>query len=308
MQIQDRLRLMEWLRGRGPRQGPGRPPVGRANGVPATPPQPFPDSPAPRLDGICSATRHRSRSAFMSPATTETEAKPMPKSRPIVWLRQMLLIRRFEEQSYKLYQMGGKIGGFCHLYSGQEPVAVGSIGVLREERHHHHYRDHGHALADGRQRGDGGISGRYTGCSKGRAARCTSSTPPKSPRRPCRSSATHPGRRGPWRSPAMERVRVAICCFGDGAMNQGRSTRPSNMASLWKLRCSMSSKTTLAMSMGAQLERHSAASSTVRCGTALQIPGCSIRDANDIELVAEPPRVRFACGNSRAGGDEELSR
>ena len=52
------------------------------------------------------------------------------------WLRQMLLIRRFEEKAGEAYSLG-KIGGFCHLYIGQEAVAVGSLAALRPRRLHH---------------------------------------------------------------------------------------------------------------------------------------------------------------------------
>src|SRR5262249_11500785 len=66
-------------------------------------------------------------------AQAQTEAKPtVTRNQALGWLRQMLLIRRFEERSAMLYQ-NQKIAGFCHLYSGQESVAVGSIGVLRED-------------------------------------------------------------------------------------------------------------------------------------------------------------------------------
>ena len=81
----------------------------------------------------------------------QTEAKPIVnRTQALVWLRQMMLIRRFEERAEMLYQKGNKIGGFFHQYSGQEPVAVGSIGVLRENDYViTAYRDHGHALARG---------------------------------------------------------------------------------------------------------------------------------------------------------------
>ncbi len=72
-------------------------------------------------------------------AQTQTEAKPIVnRTQALVWLRQMMLIRRFEERAEMLYQKGNKIGGFFHQYSGQEPVAVGSIGVLERRRLHHH--------------------------------------------------------------------------------------------------------------------------------------------------------------------------
>src|SRR5208282_5602419 len=91
-------------------------------------------------------------------AQAQTEAKPIVnRTQALVWLRQMMLIRRFEEQAEMLSQKGNKIGGFFHQYSGQEPVAVGSIGVLTEDDYIiTAYRDHGHALARGvSRRGNG---------------------------------------------------------------------------------------------------------------------------------------------------------
>src|SRR5262249_38706596 len=65
------------------------------------------------------------------------------------WLRQMMLIRHFEEKAGEAYSLG-KIGGFCHLYIGQEAVAVGSLAVLSPEDYITcSYREHGHALARG---------------------------------------------------------------------------------------------------------------------------------------------------------------
>src|SRR3954466_4799607 len=65
------------------------------------------------------------------------------------WLRQMLLIRRFEEKAGEAYSLG-KIGGFCHLYIGQEAVAVGSLAALAPDDYITcSYREHGHALARG---------------------------------------------------------------------------------------------------------------------------------------------------------------
>src|SRR6185369_11607605 len=84
--------------------------------------------------------------------------------------RQMLLIRRFEEKSAEAY-VAGKIGGFCHLYIGQEAVAVGAISAIRQDDYViASYREHGHALAKGMSaRGImAELFGKATGCSKGK--------------------------------------------------------------------------------------------------------------------------------------------
>ena len=65
------------------------------------------------------------------------------------WYREMVLIRRFEEEARVAYQQG-KIGGFLHLYIGEEAIAVGAIHALRPQDHIvTHYRDHGHAIVRG---------------------------------------------------------------------------------------------------------------------------------------------------------------
>src|SRR5262249_36775515 len=101
----------------------------------------------------------------------ETEAKPIvTRNQALGWLRQMLLIRRVEERAEMMYQKG-RIGGFFHQYSGQEPVAVGSIGILREDDYViTAYRDHGHALARGMEAkvAMAELLGKATGCSKGK--------------------------------------------------------------------------------------------------------------------------------------------
>ena len=85
-------------------------------------------------------------------------------------LRQMMQIRRFEERCAQSYQQA-KIGGFCHLYIGQEAVAVGSVGALQSgDPIITAYRDHGHALARGMdpKYAMAELFGKITGCSKGK--------------------------------------------------------------------------------------------------------------------------------------------
>ena len=238
----------------------------------------------------------------MSQATTE--AKPVvSKGQAISWLRQMLQIRRFEEQSYKLYQMGGKIGGFCHLYSGQEPVAVGSIGVLREDDFViTAYRDHGHALARGMGANEAmaELLGRYTGCSKGKGGSMHFFDAEKGFLGGHAIVGSHiPLAAGvAFASKYNNKDSVCICYFGDGAMNQGSLHEAFNMASLWKLPVIYVVENNM-MSMGTQLHRHSCILDlTIRCGTAYGIPGFTV-DANDIEAVAAV--TKEAAARARAG-------
>jgi pyruvate dehydrogenase E1 component alpha subunit len=93
------------------------------------------------------------------------------KSFRIEMLRQMLLIRRLEEKSAQMYGLR-KIGGFCHLYIGQEAVAVGAVAALDLKKDYvlTAYRDHGHALACGMDPKAmmAELYGRATGCSRGK--------------------------------------------------------------------------------------------------------------------------------------------
>ncbi len=94
----------------------------------------------------------------------------MDKATQLEWYRQMVLIRRFEQKCAELYQLG-KIGGFLHLYIGQEAVAVGSIAARQENDHViTAYRDHGHALAVGSPTNKvmAELLGKATGVSKGK--------------------------------------------------------------------------------------------------------------------------------------------
>ena len=86
------------------------------------------------------------------------------------FLADMLRIRRFEQASLKLYQQG-KMGGFLHLYIGQESVAVGTLALMGENDHAiTAYRDHGHALVVGMSMNEcmAELLGKATGCSKGK--------------------------------------------------------------------------------------------------------------------------------------------
>src|SRR5262252_4672867 len=88
-------------------------------------------------------------------------------------LRMMMLIRRFEERTYYEYtKPGQKIGGFCHLYSGQEAVAVGIASIFQKGKDYliNGYRCHGHSLAPGMspRAAMAELFGKVTGCSKGK--------------------------------------------------------------------------------------------------------------------------------------------
>src|SRR5947209_15670036 len=170
----------------------------------------------------------------------ETEAKPIvTRNQALGWLRQMLLIRRFEERAEMMYQKG-RIGGFFHQYSGQEPVAVGSIGVLREDDYViTAYRDHGHALARGMDAGSAmaELLGKVTGCSKGKGGSMHFFDAEKGFLGGHAIVGSHIPLAAGVAFAARYRGedRVCICYMGDGAINQGGVPEALNMAAMWKL-------------------------------------------------------------------------
>lgn len=224
----------------------------------------------------------------LTQASAEVKA-PVTRNQAVGWLRQMMLIRRFEERAAMLYQ-NQKIGGFCHLYNGQEAVAVGSIGALREDDYViTAYRDHGHALARGMdpKAAMAELLGKETGCSKGKGGSMHFFDAEKGFLGGHAIVGSHiPLAAGvALASKYRGDGRVCICYFGDGAMDQGSLHETFNMAALWKLPVIYVVENNY-MSMGTHLHRHSAVVDlTRRGGPAFGMPAVSI-DGNDIETVA----------------------
>src|SRR5215813_3878688 len=155
--------------------------------------------------------------------------------------RQMLLIRRFEEKAAEAYS-AGKIGGFCHLYIGQEAVAVGAISAIRKDDYVlASYREHGHALAKGMSAESimAELFGKATGCSKGKGGSMHMFD------RDVNLLGGHAivGGQIPlatgtaFASKYQGTDQVTLCFFGEAAVNQGAFHESLNMAQLWKLPC-----------------------------------------------------------------------
>lgn len=154
-------------------------------------------------------------------------------------LREMLLIRRFEEKAGEAYALG-QIGGFCHLYIGQEAVAVGCIGALREDDYvTASYREHGHALTRGMSARSvmAELFGKATGCSKGKGG----SMHLFDAKRRFLGGHGIVGAQIPIAAGAAFAIKyrggdqVSMCFFGEAAVNIGAFHETLNMASLWKL-------------------------------------------------------------------------
>jgi pyruvate dehydrogenase E1 component alpha subunit len=172
-------------------------------------------------------------------AARKTDSRLAEKYRE--YLRQMLLIRRFEEKAGEAYSLG-KIGGFCHLYIGQEAVGVGCISQLRPDDYIvTTYRDHGQALARGMSARAvmAELFGKTTGCSRGKGGSMHLFD----------ASLGFLGGHGivgghiplaagiGFAIKYRQRDQVAVCFFGEAAINNGAFHEALNMAGIWKLPC-----------------------------------------------------------------------
>lgn len=163
----------------------------------------------------------------------------MDKTTLLDWYRQMVLIRRFEQRCAELYQQG-KIGGFLHLYIGQEAVAVGSIGARQEGDHViTAYRDHGHALAVGTESKYvmAEMLGKATGVSKGKGG---SMHLVNVEERFWGGYAVVGGHLPLAAGIALaeqykETDNAVLCYFGDGSTNIGYFHESLNLSGVWKL-------------------------------------------------------------------------
>ena len=154
-------------------------------------------------------------------------------------LREMLRVRRFEQQALKQYN-GGKMGGFLHLYIGQESVAVGACSLMGDDDHViTAYRDHGHALAVGMGMNEcmAELYGKATGCSKGKGGSMHFFAPDKNywGGHGIVGGQTPLGLGLAFGLKYKGLNGAALCFLGDGAVNQGCFYESLNMAALFNL-------------------------------------------------------------------------
>jgi len=172
--------------------------------------------------------------------TTSPRLKEKPETLVKIF-RQMLLIRRFEEKCAESYSLG-KIGGFCHLYIGQEAVGVGAISALRPDDYViTSYREHGQAIAKGISPDAimAELYGKATGCSRGKGGSMHLFD------KDVNFLGGHAivGGQIPlatgvaFASKYKETDQATLCFFGEAAVNQGAFHESLNMAQLWKLPC-----------------------------------------------------------------------
>jgi pyruvate dehydrogenase E1 component alpha subunit len=151
----------------------------------------------------------------------------------------MLLIRRFEEKAAQLYGMG-MIGGFCHLYNGQEAVSTGSIGAINPEDYViTAYRDHGLAISKGLDPNKcmAELLGKHTGTTKGKGGSMHFFDREKNFLGGHAIVGGHlPIAAGvAFAAKYRDEKRVCLCFMGDGATNIGEFHEALNLAALWKL-------------------------------------------------------------------------
>ena len=252
-----------------------------------------PSSPR-RTTKAAPATASRRKHEAAPPPTPNRERPREPerysasKQEMLDFYRQMLLIRRFEERAGQLYGLG-LIGGFCHLYIGQEAVAVGMQSALQVGKDSviTGYRDHGHMLAYGIDPKliMAELTGRAAGISKGKGGSMHM------------FSVDHGfyGGHGivgaqvslgtglAFKHKYANDGGVCVAYFGDGAANQGQVYESFNMAELWKLPIIYVIENNQ-YAMGTSVNRSSAEDQLFRRGESFRIPGLQI-DGMDVLAV-----------------------
>ncbi len=232
------------------------------------------------------AQPHAVRRPTADPAA-QAAAPELPKEQQIAAYRDMLLIRRFEEKAGQMYGMG-LIGGFCHLYIGQEAVVVGMQMALKQgDQVITGYRDHGHMLACGMDPKGvmAELTGRQHGYSKGKGGSMHMFSAEKgffgghgivAAQVPIGTGLAFANRyRG--------NDNVSLTYFGDGAANQGQVYESFNMAKLWKLPAVYIIENNQ-YAMGTSIARSSATTNLAKRGLSHDIPGEQV-DGMDVRAV-----------------------
>ena len=208
----------------------------------------------------------------------------------LAFYEQMLLIRRFEERAGQLYGLG-LIGGFCHLYIGQEAVAVGLQSALKEglDSVITGYRDHGHMLAYGIDPKVimAELTGRQAGISKGKGGSMHMFSTEHKFYGGHGIVGAQVSLGGGLALAHQYRGDGGLCLayFGDGAANQGQVYETFNMAALWKLPIVFVIENN-GYAMGTAVKRSSAETEFYRRGTAFRIPGMDVNGMDVLEVRA----------------------
>ena len=223
------------------------------------------------------------------------------KDELLKYYRDMLLIRRFEERAGQLYGMG-LIGGFCHLYIGQEAIAVG-VQAIKEpgDQVITGYRDHGHMLACGMDPREvmAELTGRAGGSSKGKGGSMHMFS----------TEADFYGGHGivgaqvalgtglALANRYRDNKKVSFTYFGDGAANQGQVYESFNMARLWNLPVVYVIENNQ-YAMGTSIERSSSETHLYKRGSSFRIPG---EEVDGMDVLAVKAAAQKAADYARSG-------
>ncbi|CAN7351939.1 pyruvate dehydrogenase (acetyl-transferring) E1 component subunit alpha [Phenylobacterium sp. LjRoot164] len=223
------------------------------------------------------------------------------KDELLKYYRDMLLIRRFEERAGQLYGMG-LIGGFCHLYIGQEAIAVG-VQAIKEpgDQVITGYRDHGHMLACGMDPREvmAELTGRAGGSSKGKGGSMHMFS----------TEADFYGGHGivgaqvalgtglALANHYRDNKKVSFTYFGDGAANQGQVYESFNMARLWNLPVVYVIENNQ-YAMGTSIERSSSETHLYKRGSSFRIPG---EEVDGMDVMAVKAAAQKAADHARSG-------
>ncbi len=260
----------------------------------AKPAQPRIAAKKPTARKPAAAAKPKPAAAAAAPALSNRERPAEPqrykadKAEMLEFYRQMLLIRRFEEKAGQLYGLG-LIGGFCHLYIGQEAVAVGLQSALEVGKDSviTGYRDHGHMLAYGIDPKVimAELTGRAAGISRGKGGSMHMFSVEH------RFFGGHGivgaqvslGTGLAFKHKYSGDGGVAMAYFGDGAANQGQVYESFNMAELWKLPIIFVIENNQ-YAMGTSVNRASSEDQLYRRGESFRIPGIQV-DGMDVLAV-----------------------
>ncbi len=235
-------------------------------------------------------------------ATRKTTKKPNISAEELLeYYRDMLLIRRFEEKAGQLYGMG-LIGGFCHLYIGQEAVVVGLEAAAEEgDKRVTSYRDHGHMLACGMDPKGvmAELTGREGGYSKGKGGSMHMFSKEKNfyGGHGIVGAQVPIGAGLAFADKYQGNDRVTFTYFGDGAANQGQVYETYNMAELWDLPVIFVIENNQ-YAMGTSVKRSTKSPSLWERGAAYGIPGEAV---DGMDVLAVKAAGQKAVDHCRAG-------
>ena len=224
-----------------------------------------------------------------SKGATETGPAPFSAEEDLLAYREMLLIRRFEEKAGQMYGMG-LIGGFCHLYIGQEAVVVGMQMAMKQgDQFITSYRDHGHMLAAGMNANGvmAELTGRRGGYSKGKGGSMHMFSVEKAfyGGHGIVGAQVPLGTGLAFANKYKKNGLVSVAFFGDGAANQGQVYESFNMAELWKLPVIYVVENNR-YAMGTAVTRSSSQTDFSKRGVSFNIPGEQV-DGMDVRAVRD---------------------